>query len=130
MDEKQQEAKAACGYYSGEFVKYGMFEPTHDGLPKVAFAYVPLTSNRRQEVMLEMERAAKSQQGKLSVRLLTAQLRRWNLQRPDGSVAECRDAGEIGSHVDACIVEGIAVLILDSVNVADAETALANFLKP
>jgi hypothetical protein len=130
MDEKQTEAKKACGYYTGEFVKYGMFEPSHNGLPKVAFAYVPLTANRRQEIVKEMDQAARFQQGKISVRLITQQLRKWDLQRPDGSMAECRDAGEIGSHVDAAIVEGIASLILDSVDVAEAETALANFPKP
>lgn len=127
MPEEQNEARQALGYYDREYVQYSTFTPDHEGLPTVHFAYVPLTANRRTKMLEEMERASQSRTGRLSVKLLSEQVRTWDLRRPDGSTADPRDAREIGNHVDYNLVEGIVSLILDSRADDEARHALADF---
>jgi len=125
------EAEKSLGYYDGEHVLYGSFEPKPgQRLPVVHFAYVPLTPNQMQEISREMEGISARQASRLSVRILARQLRRWTLRRPDGTLADCRSSEEIGRCVDNNIVEAVCEKILSTESVEEAERALADFPKP
>jgi len=128
MDANAAEARKALGVYTKETVLYGRFEPLHDGLPVVNFAYVPLTPDELRE---EFKRASmnRAEGIKQSVTLISRRVRQWDLADADGQVADCRNAAFIGASVDPNIVNGIAEYVLDGRRCEEAREALANFPK-
>lgn len=130
MTEEQTPAKKAVGEIDGEFVAYATWTPEHDGLDTVHFAYAPLTSNRMQQVSKAMDSMRPDKAMRMSVKVVTEQVRVWDAKTIRGEAADPRNALTIGGEMDYNVVEGVAGIILDSRRDAEAAEALADFPRP
>ena len=125
-----KDAKKAVGEIDGEFVAYATWTPEHDGLDPVHFAYAPLTSNRMQQLSKDQYGMSADKAMRLSVKIVTEQVRRWDATTIKGDSADCRNPLVVGGEMDFNVVEGVAGIIMDSRRDAEAAEALADFPKP
>ncbi|HRU04954.1 MAG TPA: hypothetical protein P5137_04160 [Candidatus Brocadiia bacterium] len=122
------EARDAIGEMD-EYVQYGTWYPPHDGFQPVHVAYVPLTSNRMQELSRQMDGQPAHRRMRASVEIIAKQVRAWTAKTLRGAPADCRNALQIGGEMDYNIVEGVAGVILDSKRSEEAQRELADFSK-
>ena len=124
----QEEARDAVGDVN-EYVQYGTWYPPHDGFEPVHVAYVPLTSNRMQELSRQMDGQPAHRRMRASVEIIAKQARAWTAKTLRGAPADCCNALQIASEMDYNIIEGVAGVILDSKRSQEAQEALADFPK-